>query len=483
MSNRSIKRNYIYNLVYQIFVMIVPLITTPYLSRVMGAENIGIYSYTYSIVTYFILFGSLGIATYAKREIAYVQDEPKERTKVFWEIFILKTITLLISIFIYYFIFAINNEYSLYYKILIIEILANIFDISWFFQGMEDFKKVVLRNSIIKILLTILIFLVVKTENDLWKYFLIVVASTLFGNLSFWIGIRKYLCKIKDNLDIKKHIKPAILFLLPQIAVQVYTILDKVMLGQIIDDKSEVGYYEQASKIVRLGLTVVTTIGVVISTRVANIYSKGDEKEVKNKIYKSFNFIWLLGFPIMVGLIIATDNFVPWFYGNGYDEVKILIKVMSPIIIIVGMSNVFGTQYLNPTKQQNKYTVAVVVSAITNVIFNFILIPRFMAVGATISTVIAEFIGMIVQLLYVRKQLDIKKIFVSTKKYIIATVIMGIITGMLAQHLTSSIFNTFIIAICGIIIYGVSLLIMKEEITHDIIVTFKNKCINIVKKI
>lgn len=473
--DKSIKKNYFYNLIYQILIMIIPLITTPYLSRIMGAENIGIYSYTYSVVTYFILFGSLGISTYARREIAYVQDDVKKRTKVFYEIFILKTITLLISIFIYYFCIVRNSDYELYYKILLLEIFANIFDISWFFQGLENFKKVVLRNTFVKILSTILIFVLVRNASDLWKYFLIYTLSTFFGNLSFWIGIKKYVCKCTDKLEIKKHIKPAIMLLLPQISIQIYTILDKVMLGSMINNKSEVGYYEQASKIVRLGLTVVTTLGVVLSTRIASIYSKGNSKEIKEKIYKSFKFVWLLGFPMMIGFIISADNFVPWFYGEGYEEVKTLIKVFSPIVILVGMANVIGTQYLIPTLKQSKYTIAVTISAIINVILNFILIPKFLALGATISSVISELVGMLIQLYFVREELNIRKILFSTRKYLISAIIMALIVSGVTNKLEPSITNTFIMVSLGGVIYGVILLLMKEEFVYQVLDMIKNR--------
>ena len=150
-NKKSVAKNYIYNLLYQILIMIVPLITTPYLSRVLGAQSIGIYSYTISITTYFILFGSLGVAMYGQREIAYLQDNKKERSKTFFEILIMRFITMAISLIIFYVSFCLKGDYSIYYKVLILEIIANSFDISWFFQGLEEFKKTVFRNIIIKL--------------------------------------------------------------------------------------------------------------------------------------------------------------------------------------------------------------------------------------------------------------------------------------------------------------------------------------------
>lgn len=192
MSKKNIAKNYLYNLGYQILALVLPLITTPYLSRVLGAENIGIYSYTLSITTYFILFGSLGVSMYGQREIAYVQDDLKKRSCAFFEIFIMKCITLSISLGLFYLSFCLDGQYHLYYLILILEIIANIVDISWYFQGLEEFKKTVIRNSLVKLISVVCIFLFVKSSNDLSKYFVIYVLSTFLGNLSLWMYMPRY---------------------------------------------------------------------------------------------------------------------------------------------------------------------------------------------------------------------------------------------------------------------------------------------------
>ena len=167
MEKKSISKNYLYQLSYQILALIIPLITTPYISRVLGAEGIGIYSFTYSIATYFVLFGSLGIAMYGQREIAYIQDKKEERDKTFWEIAILRIVLMMISATIFYFAYCTGAEYQLYFLIVLLELVSNALDISWFFQGMEEFKKTVTRNFIIKITFTVCIFLFVKSPEDL----------------------------------------------------------------------------------------------------------------------------------------------------------------------------------------------------------------------------------------------------------------------------------------------------------------------------
>ena len=187
MSKKSISKNYIYNLFYQILTVVMPLITTPYLSRVLGAEAIGIYSYTLSIATYFILLGTLGISMYAQREIAYVQEDENKRSIIFWEIIFLKLISMTISIIIFWITFARTGEYEVYYRVLVIELLSQCIDISWFFQGIEDFKKTVIRNSIVKLLFSISIFIFIKSPEDLVKYMVLITSANLLGNFSLWI--------------------------------------------------------------------------------------------------------------------------------------------------------------------------------------------------------------------------------------------------------------------------------------------------------
>ena len=249
MAKKNVAKNYLFNLFYQILIMIIPLITTPYLSRVLGAENIGIYGYTLSITTYFILFGSLGVAMYGQREIAYLQDKPKERAKAFYEILLMRFITLGVSLLVFYFSFCLRGEYKTYYLILIFEIIANSLDISWFFQGMEEFKKTVFRNTLVKFISVICIFLFVKTSSDLNKYFMIYVFSNFFGNLTLWLYLPKYSEKVKfRDLKIFKHLKPTIWLFIPQVATQIYTVLDKTMIGSIVVDKAEVGYMNKLKK-------------------------------------------------------------------------------------------------------------------------------------------------------------------------------------------------------------------------------------------
>lgn len=476
MKNNSLKKNYIYNLTYQILSILIPLITTPYLSRALGADGVGIYSYTLSITTYFVLFGSLGIAIYGQREIAYIRENEYKKSLVFWEILLLRFISMSISLTLFILIFANGKTYGLYYKILIIEIIANSLDISWFFQGIEEFKKTVTRNIIVKIISVICIFAFIKKVEDLWLYILIYVLSNLLGNLSLWLYLPKYLTKIKvKEIKLKEHILPIISLFIPQIAMQVYLVLDKTMIGNILGDMSEVGNYEQSQKIIKTALTVVTALGTVVAPRIANIISSNDKKQVENYLANSFKFVWLLGFPIMLGLIAISRTLVPWFLGEGYEKSILLIMVGAPLIMAIGLNNVTGIQYLIPAKKQNLYTKSVVIAAILNFILNLILIPKFKATGALIASVMAEFSIVIVQLIDVRNDFDIKIILKNSYKYIIGGIIMFIPIYILGLYQQPTIKTTLMQMILGTIIYGLTLICMKEEFVLKIIKTLKAK--------
>ncbi len=470
MAKKSIAKNYIYNLIYQFLTMIVPLITTPYLSRVLGADSIGIYSYTLSIATYFILFGSLGVVMYGQREIAYVQDDKPKRSQTFYELVLMRFLTLGISMLIFYITFASHGEYNLYYKILLLEILANALDISWFFQGLEDFKKTVIRHIIVKSISVIAIFTFVKTPNDLVIYFLIYVLSTLLGNMSLWLYLPKYIDKINiHKLNIKKHIKPTISLFIPQIAMQVYTVLDKTMIGAILKDMSEVGNYEQSQKIVKVALAIVTSLGTVLATRIANTYANNDKETIIKYLEKAFHIVWLLGIPIMFGIMAISSKFVPWFLGNDFEKSKLLLVVGAPLVIAIGLNNVSGIQYLIPTKKQSIYTKSVIAGAIFNLTFNIIFIPILKSIGAIIASVMAEFIILLVQLYYIRKDFSLKIVYNNSKKCIISGILMFLIVFLVGYFMPANILTTIVQIFIGILIYFGILFILKEELFYDII--------------
>lgn len=464
MSQKSIKKNYIYNLIYQSLTLVLPLVTTPYLSRILGSEQIGIYSYTYSIVSYFLLFGSLGVSLYGQREIAYVNEDVKKRKKIFWEIVACRFVTMFIAILIYFIFLARMGEYAIYYRIWLIELIAMAFDISWFFQGMEDFKKTVIRNVIVRLASVTLIFVFVKSPEDLIKYITIYSIADLVGNLSLWRYLPRYFKGIKiGKIKPFYHLHAIILLFIPQIANQVYNLLDKTMIGKIITDKSEVGFYEQGQKVIRVLLTVVTSLGIVMIPRMASTFASGNKKQIIEYMKKSFKFVFFLAFPIVLGLISVSKSFVPLFFGEGYDKVVTLLIVISPTIILTGMANVIGTQYLLPIKRQKEYTITITLGLVINFFLNYILITYYDSVGASIATVISELIVVIAQLYVIRKDIKTKEVLKLSIPYIFASLIMFAITMIEGFVLETSTKTLIIQIISGGLVYVLMLWILKDE--------------------
>lgn len=472
----KVVKNYLYNLSYQMLIIIVPLITTPYVSRVLGAKGVGTFSYTNSIVQYFILFGCVGLNLYGQREIAYVQHEKEKRDKVFWELVILRIITVSIALTVFCFTLASHGKYASVFFIMCLDILASMVDISWLFQGIEDFKKIVVRNFIIKIVGVALIFLFVKTSDDLLLYVICHSATLFLGNLSMWAYIPKLVGKIKvKELEIKKHIRPTIILFLPQIATSVYTVLDKTMIGFLTGVEEEVAYYEQGQKIVKIVMTLVTSLGTVMMPRVANLFKLNEIEKVKNYLSKSFRFVFFLSFPMMFGLMAVSCNIVPWFFGSGYDKVVPNMMVIAPILVIIALSNIMGTQYLLPTGRQKEFTISVVTGCVVNFSLNLLLIPRFLSIGAAVATVIAETSVTGVQVFFTRKDFKFGEIISSNNHYIISSLIMFIPTYLLAKYLPPSILNTFICVVVGGVIYVGLLFAMKDETLFEAVEKSKGK--------
>ena len=476
---KSIKKNYLYNLIYQILTIIIPIITAPYLARVLGVKGTGVTSYTLSIVSYFIIFGSIGVSSYGQREIAMNRDDKNKCSKLFWELFLLKLFTSVLSILGYIFLIVSSTKYNVIYFILTLNILASIFDISWFFQGFEEYKFISIRNIIIKTLFTISIFVFVRNKNDLNLYILLNGLSLLISSLSLWIRLPKMINKISlKKINVFSHLKNSLIYFLPQIATQIYTMLDKTMLGIITKGEIENGYYEQAYKIITMSLTVITSLNTVMSPRMSYLYKEKKHDEIKEKLFKSLQFTFFLGVPMMFGIACTSYGVVDWFFGSGYEKVKLLLVVFSPIVIIIALSGCLGGQYLTPCGKRLQSAGALWVGAIINFLLNLILIPKYASLGAAISSVIAELIITILYFVLSKKYVDIKKMLKKFYKYFIASILMSIVILFLDHILKISILSTVIEIITGIIVYILVLLILKDDMIYYFLNLIKRKVLH-----
>lgn len=463
--NNKVIKNYLYNTAYELLRLLAPLITTPYVSRVLGASGVGAFSYSQSIASYFVLIGAVGTTLYGQREIAYVQNNPQKRADAFWEIEIFRFTTAIICTIIFYMVFSRSEQYSIIFKILTFEVLATAIDISWFFVGIEDFKITVVRNTIIKLTGIILVFLLVKKADDVPLYTVCMTLPIFIGNLSLWYNMRKYLVKPDKGIfkRIPVRIKPILVLFIPQIAVEVYAVLDKTMIGVISDDIKQVGYYTQAQKIIKIVLMIIISLGTVMLPAMSAAFAQGKIDEIKQNIKRSFRFVFMIAFALQFGVCAVASRFVPVFFGDGYDLVVPLMIIISPILVVIGMSNVIGKQYLLPTKQQTAYTSSVCTGAVVNFALNMILIRYFDAIGASIATVLAEISVTVVQMWHVRKQLSLKEYLEPLFRYFLLGFVMFIIVYGLGRILPSGVFYLGILIVAGIIIYLLELVITKDE--------------------
>lgn len=450
----NIKKNFIYNFIYQVLILIIPLITSPYLSRVIGSDGVGIYSYTYSIVYYFMLLTLLGVNNYGNRSIAKVRNNKKNLSHYFWNIYSMQLIMGLLMFIIYIAgILLFAEEYKAYFLIQSMFVLSSILDINWFFFGIEDFKSTITRNSIVKVGSLLLIFIFVRNSNDLWKYVFIMSSLTLISQILMWSFLLKKIHFTKPNFnEIKQHIKPNIILFLPVIAVSIYKVMDKVMLGALTP-VSEVGFYENAEKIISIPMTLISTLGTVMLPRMSNLMVEGNKEKVEQYIKKSINFIMFLAFPICFGLITIGNNFAPLFFGIDFEKTGTLIVLLAITFPILSFANVIRTQYLIPKEKDKVFLLSSFYGAIVNFIINFLLIPKYASIGACIGTIFAEVTVMLYQIIKVKNEIPVFKYLISSLRFLIPALIMFILIYPLNLLKLSSIYIILIQVCMGAVIY------------------------------
>lgn len=460
---KSVKKNYIYNLSYQVMTLITPLLTTPYLARTLGADGIGKVSYAESIVSYYVLFATMGTFVYGQREVSYCQDDVYKRSLAFWNTKIFQAITSSIALVGYFFLIDYFHLGKVSY-VLAFEILAVLFDVTWFFQGIEEFGKIVTRNFIIKLINIIYIFVFIKDKNDVLWYAFGVAFFTFLSNALLWPYMRKYVVLISlKRIHPFTNAREIISLFIPAIATQIYTVLDKTMIGLVSNSSFQNGYYEQAMKISKIVLTIVTALGTVILPRIGYYFNNKNETQVKELMYNSYRFVFFLGMPLSFGLYSTAAFFVPWFFGDGYKPVILLLEILAFIIVPIGISNLTGTQYLTGTKRQNVVTMSVFIGAIINLVFNIIFIPMFASIGAAIASVLAETIIAIVQLYFVRKELNVMQVVTSSLNYLIASVVMMVALKIYRCYFPSeTVGNTIVVVVIGGCVYFAVLFVCKD---------------------
>lgn len=451
---KSLKSNYLYNSLYQILNIILPLLTAPYLSRILGPEKIGTYSYLYSISYYFMLIAMLGINNYGNRSCAVVREDKAELSRVFWEIYSCQFCAGLICVVCYsVWLFTLSGEMKIISAIMILNVISSILDINWFFFGLEEFKLTTIRNIFVRLLTVIAIFVFVKTQADLWKYTLIMSVGIIATQVVMWPFMPERVEKVKIKpKDVIKHLKPIVILFIPVIAVSIYKVMDKVMLGYM-SSMAQTGYFENTEKLINIPLGLINALGVVMLPRMSKLAANDDATEANQLIDTSMLFVAFLSIAMAFGLASIAPEFVPFFFGESFTPCVLLVIMISPTMVFFSYANVIRTQYLLPHKRDTSYIISVLVGALVNFAVNATLIPQFDAAGAVVGTFLAEAVVCVLQMWFVRKELNIKKYCSYIIPFCVAGALMAVIVRIIGSRTNGSAFGILLEVSAGAIVY------------------------------
>ncbi len=453
----STKKNFLYNSAYQLFIMLLPLITTPYIARVLGADGIGVYSYNHTIAQYFMIFIMLGLNNYGNRKVAQTRDNRKSLSKTFWTIYAMQIAAGVgvLSIYSVYCIFAAKNRHIA--CIMGLFVLSSCLDINWLYFGLEKFKYTTLRSFAIKLLSTLSIFTFVKQAEDVALYCLIYSGAALVSQVVLWIDVRKVVDWHKPIVkDVIVHVKPNMYLFITVIAVSLFKYMDKIMLGMFAG-MQELGFYESSEKIIVIPTAFITALGTVMLPRMTNIIATRNKYD-DQMLFRSMLFAMFFSSACCFGIMGISKEFVPLYYGGGYDICILLNIVLLPSCLFLAFANVIRTQYLLPKQMDKIYVGSAIVGAAVNLIFNLLLIPIWGCVGAAVGTLFAEFAVCMYQVIPVRKKLPIKKYIANSLPFLISGLCMFVVLYILELPI-NAILSVFAKVVIGAVIYLTTLLL------------------------
>lgn len=469
------RKNGIMMVLYEVLCLFVPLIITPYISRVLGAEAIGIYSYTYSVATYFVITIQLGIKLYGRREIAKVNHSKEEYSKVFFELIYLETamfalVSVLYAAFV--FVFVDNEVYRGALLIQYIEMMVALLDISWLYFGLEKFTAIIIRNVIVRIGEILFIFLLIHSEKDVYAYIAIMAACNFFGVLSMWVDIRSKLVRAAaGKYEIKKHVIPMIKLFIPVLSTTLFSIVDKTIIGSFINTEN-VGYYENAYKIAKIPVVVVTALGNVALPRVTRLIAAG--KESKDFINKSMSLVMGITAAMSFGMFGIAKVFIPLYLGDSFIAAIPLFQVLAFMIVFIGWGNVLRTQCMLPKGYDMLYMKSVVYAAIVNIAMSLALVKTFGALGVAIASLGSEVVICVFSTLKLRREINVGGLIRGSSFYIFAGMLMSALvsfTGSIMTGVRSGFLILCIQVIVGITVYFITVFFMERITKRYVFIT------------
>lgn len=483
MSQKSVKKNYFYSLTARTVALLVPLVVTPHVSRILGADGIGVCSYIASIVSYFVLFANMGIESYAVREIAMHRDDANYVKKFAAEITVMKVFLTAVCLILYYLVFIVvldlNNR--ILYLLYSITLLSTAFNFSWFFQGIERFNILAIASIFSKLVYAVLIFTLIHDKEDLSIYVAIFVGTQLLEYLFtipfLFFNIKGKIC---GKISPFKHFRGCMVYFLPTIAIEIYTVVDKTMIGLITQSEFENGYYEYAEKLTKMPLTAITAINTIMQARMSYFYAHQDIDAAESLKKKSTNFTFMLAFPMAFGMVGIARTAIPLYLGDSYEKCVTLIYVLACLIPIISISDLLGSIYYTPYGRRKTSAIFLVVGACVNIALNSFLIYFLQSIGAAIASVIAEFVISTLYLIYAKDFISVNEMVRIAYKYLIAACVMGVAVYVLNVILPPTVWYLLLEIAVGVGIYVLMLILLRtnyfiENVRNLISGVFKKK--------
>ena len=467
MKDKSLKLNAILNTIKTVTSLLFPLITFPYVSRILLPEGTGKVNFANSIVSYFGIIASLGIGTYASREAAKIRDDKSKLTKLVKEILSINIISTLIAYILFFIsLFTVNKlaDYRLLLLVCSITIILTTLGVDWLNSAMEDYGYITIRTIIFQILSLTLIFLLIKTKEDFVKYAGISVFQSVGANILNFYHSRKYVNYFSktEHLELKKHIKPIFILFASSIAISIFTIMDTSMLG-FLSTTQEVGYYSAASKLVRMVRNLFPAVFTVLFARFSYYHAQKNTNSYNDLAEKTINFILCFSIPIVAGFIILASPVIKLLCGISYIPAIDSVIVLSPLIFISSCSSFLGGVLMITQGKEKQYLYTTVSAAIIDLILNFLLIPKKGAFGASFATLITELFIFLVYVIISKNILSKIHIGIPLLQYFISTFFMTITLLFVKKFITNTIFIIVLSTLIGIIIYVFFLQIMRNE--------------------
>lgn len=480
----NVKKNFIFQTAYQLLTMILPFVTAPYISRVLGAENAGIYSFTYTIANYFVLFAMLGINNHGSRLIAQVKDDKKQLNLVFSSLFALHFIVSISALVVYFVYIAVSeSQYRLYAAVQGLFVLSAALDINWLFFGLEKFKITVTRNTVIKLITVAMVFVCVRSKDDLLIYTVVMALGNLISQSVIWLFVKKEVKFVKpDKHMMLSNIKPLCILFVATIATSLFRTIDKVMLGKMCN-MSIVGCYEYADKMVMFPIGIITALGTIMLPRMSNMYKRGNNKDAQKYLSMSLEFSMIIASALTFGLMSISENFSVLFFGKQYVLTGEILKYISITVLLIAFNNVIRTQYIIPKNKDNIYLCAVISGALINILINALLIPHLKSNGAVIGTIVSYLVVFIIQCIGVCREIPLKQYLLKALYPIAAGLVMCITVRASGKFLPVTFIGLIVQIIIGAIVFCLLMMVycMKSQ-KSDVSVYVRNILKNVKNK-